>query len=248
MSTALSIADLPKVQKLVPGMHVYFTEAVFYKKGTRFIFQGDRHSLVKIIGAGLPGEVRVEILKSKGANPDPAGIQMCKQVGNILRGYECDECTRETVMKSGGHLVGIENGRKVELDTAEKGGMGVGSSHAEGGIKGDVAGIKKIEFERKEPVLVAGVSDDQNLYNYNGKKMRAIEIASDINQKNGGVSFSKGGQPGTNDNPIYFTGQEVILTAPVSDNKETYDFEGEKLTGLQIASRLNERNGGVKFA
>ena len=126
--------------------------------------------------------------------------------------------------------------------------MGVGASHAEGGIKGDVAGIKKIEFERKEPVLIAAVSNDQTLYNYNGKKMRAIEIASEINEKNGGVAFKLGGQPGTDQKPIYFTGQEVILTAPVSDNKSTSEFEGEQLTDLQIASKLNEKNGGVKFA
>lgn len=248
MINALSVSDLPKVRSLEPGVHVYFAESVFYRNGSRHVFQGERHSLVKIISNGLPGEVIVEVLKSKGANADPVGVHISKQTGNVLRGYECDECTRDTVMKAGGHLVGIENGKQVELNTAEKGGMGVGASHAEGGIKGDVAGIKNIEFERKEPVLVAGVSDDQTLYDYNGKKMRAIEIASDLNQKNGGVSFQKGGQPGTNDNPIYFTGQEVILTAPISDNKETYDFEGQKMTGLQIASRLNEKNGGVKFA
>lgn len=248
MENAISVADLPKVKSLVPGTHVYFTEAIFYRNNGRFEYQGLRNSIVKIISMGIPGEVMVEVVRSYGVNPDPIGIKISKQIGNVVSGYECDECTRDRVFKSGGVLQGIKNGKTVELTSADQGGMAVGSSHADGGIKGDVAGMKKIELEGKEPVLAPGVSSDTRMYDYNGKKMTAMEIASDINVKNGGVKFNLGGQPGTDGNPINFTGKEVIITKPVSTNKEQYDFEGQKMTGLQIVSKLNENNGGVKFA
>lgn len=248
MDNAVSIADLPKVKSLVPGTHVYFNEAIFYKANGRYAYQGLRQNMVKVVRMGIPGEVVVQVLRSTGVNPDPIGIEVSKQIGNVINGYECDECTRDRVFKSGGYLQGIKNGQKVELASADQGGMAVGASHKEGGIKGDVAGIKKIEFERKEPVLAPGVASDTRMYDYNGQKMTAMEIASDINVKNGGVKFNLGGQPGTDGEPIKFTGKEVIITSPVTDNKEEYEFEGQKMTGLQIVSRLNENNGGVKFA
>lgn len=56
------------------------------------------------------------------------------------------------------------------------------------------------------------------------------------------------GAVGTEGKPIEFEGEEIILTAPVASNNETYEFEGKKMTGREIASKINVDNGGVSFA
>ncbi len=65
-----------------------------------------------------------------------------------------------------------------------------------------------------------------------------------------GRKHSEGGIKAINKStgqPIEMESDEVVITAPaVKDNKK-HDFNGEKLTNLQILSRINESGGGVSL-
>jgi len=71
------------------------------------------------------------------------------------------------------------------------GGLTKGKSHAKGGIKMKVKSTgQNIEVEGGEGIINKYVMSDDKKYSYEGKKMTACEIASDLNQKTGnGVSF-----------------------------------------------------------
>lgn len=243
----VEINNLPRPTAINPGDNIFYEEDVFFKHGKKHRFAGKRQIAVAVIGAGIPGNVIVEILRCKGVNAFPKGAKIEKPVINLLRGFLINGFAEKINFKSGGHLEGVDgSGQKKVMDNADQGGMSVGSTHADGGIKGDVSG-KAIEFENKEPIITSKVNSDQKTYNFNGKQMAARQVLSEINVKNGGKSFADGGQAGTENKPVGFKGGEIILTAPVSDDKTEYDFEGKKMTALQIASHINENNGGVKM-
>lgn len=83
----------------------------------------------------------------------------------------------------------------------------------------------------------------------NGKKI-ITDNASDGGIGVGAKHVQGGidGVVGTNKHPVNFEGSEIILTAPVSEDKTLYEFEGKQMTPRQIASKLNVDNGGVSFA
>lgn len=50
------------------------------------------------------------------------------------------------------------------------------------------------------------------------------------------------------DKPIEVEANEVVITAPAVNDKDTHLFDGKKLTNRQILSRINQQGGGVSFA
>jgi hypothetical protein len=242
------INNLPRPTAINPGDQIFYEEDVFFKHEKRHVFAGKRKAVVRVIGAGIPGNFIVEIVRCKGVNAFPEGAKIEKPEINLLRGFLINDFKKNPSFKSGGHLEGVdEGGKKVALDSADRGGMSVGSTHADGGIKGKVAGSKDIEFENKEPVITSEVNNDSRVDTFEGKQMSPRQVLSEINVKNGGKAFAEGGETGTENKPVGFKGGEIILTAPVSDDQTQYDYNGRKRTALQIASEINERNKGVKI-
>ena len=149
-----------------------------------------------------------------------------------------------------------------------KGGLTKGPSHAKGGIKIEVGpGGKVIEVEGGEGVLNSVTMDSDALYEFNGKKLTACEIASELNQTDGnGVKFScedsdnlsineaidndpeflaskrnKGGK-------VKLIGGEGIVNKYVMAGDKKYKFQGKELTACEILSELNQVKGdGKKF-
>ena len=78
------------------------------------------------------------------------------------------------------------------LDFLAKGGLTKGKSHAKGGIELEVKSTgRKIEVEGGEGIINKYVMSDDELYEFEGKKKTACEIASTLNQTDGnGVKFS----------------------------------------------------------
>lgn len=88
---------------------------------------------------------------------------------------------------------------------------------------------------------VEGVKDGKKVAMDSGAK-GGMAVGS--SHKEGGIQ----GEVGTDGHKIEFEGSEIILTAPVSEDKTLYEFEGKQMTPRQIASKLNVDNGGVSFA
>lgn len=194
------IKSLPKPHKIVFNQHILFEDQVFKTTNGKAVFLGIRQTIARVIGPGIPGSARITILASDGVNPYPVGSIVEKPVANLLQGFDCNNHMKDGVLKlkSGGHLEGFQNGKKVILEDAEKGGIGKGSTHAEGGIKGTVGTNERpIEFEGEEIILTAPVASSTKKYEFEGQEMTGKQIASKINEDNGGVSFAKGGQPAT---------------------------------------------------
>ena len=149
-----------------------------------------------------------------------------------------------------------------------KGGLTKGPSHAKGGIKMEVGpGGDIIEVEGGEGVLNSITMDSDALYDFNGKKLTACQIASELNQTDGnGVKFScdnndnlsisegidremqelmekrnKGGK-------VKLVGGEGIINKYVMAGDKKYKFQGKELTACEILSELNQVKGdGKKF-
>jgi len=247
------LTDLRKPAKLNTGSLILFQEDVFFhvSNSEKPQFCGSRTTLAQVQEPGIIGYVIVKIIGSKGICALPAGVSLQKPIANLMRGYEMpSDVINNIYLKVGGHLEGIKDGEKVVLDDASKGGVSVGANHGpEGGIKGTVGTERRpIEFENKELILGEKVSEDKRVYSFEGQMITAKEVASRLNSLNGGVDFAEKGQDlGTPANPISFKGNEIILTAPVSEDKRVYSFEGQQMTAKQIASRLNSNNNGVSF-
>ena len=88
---------------------------------------------------------------------------------------------------------------------------------------------------------VEGVSDGKKVVMDSGAKGG---MAVGAKHTQGGID----GEVGTDKHRINFEGSEIILTAPVAEDKTLYEFEGKEMTPRQIASKLNVDNGGVSFA
>lgn len=191
---------LPKPSKIDFDNIIFCEEHVFVKNNGKTICLGVRQNVVKVIGTGIPGSAKIEVLYSIGSNPFPVGSRFDMQMPLLMQGYECSHLFDEGQMnekkfKEGGHLEGYVGNKKVALASADKGGIGVGATHEQGGIKGAVGTNQKpIEFEGKEIILTAPVAESGKKYNFNGQELTGKEIASKINQDNGGVAFDKGGQ------------------------------------------------------
>jgi hypothetical protein len=192
------VKSLPKPKKVENGSCILFEDSVFLMKNGKPVFSGIRQIVGRIVGEGIPGYAKVEVLSCAGVNPFPVGTRIEKPIPNLLKGHQFDHQVQDGILKlkSGGHLEGYSGNKKVALDTADKGGMSVGSRHSEGGIKGSVGTTERpIEFEGKEIILTAPVADNPKRYDFEGSQLTGKEIASKINQDNGGVSFERGGIP-----------------------------------------------------
>lgn len=218
--------DLVKPSSLSPEDIVLVQEDVFCKKNGRYVHAGVRVNLLKIKSPGIQGEATCEVLESFGINAYMPGVKIDRPVVNLLNGYSATaEIIERFSFKSGGHLEGVENGKPVKLDDAKKGGMSVGSKHSEGGIKGEVGTEQRpIEFEGEEIILTAPVASNPNKYEFEGQQMTGREIASKINQDNGGVSFADGGQ------------------ANCKCSGKMYKFGGDTFSDRDIIIRLNGNN------
>ncbi len=179
----------------VSDSFVVFVEDVFIKKNKKNVYLGRRVNSGQVVRDGIPGFLIIKIQHSSGVNPFPSGMEISRPVVNIMQrisfSIQFAESADTGSYRSGGHLEGQQDGESVQLDSAKKGGMSVGASHADGGIQGSV---------------------------------------------------------GTEQRPIEFEGEEIILTAPVASNPKKYDFDGQQLTGREIASKINVDNNGVAFA
>jgi hypothetical protein len=130
------------------------------------------------------------------------------------------------------------------------GGVSKGAKHGpEGGIKGVVGpGQRPIEVQDNEIHLPPQVEDDTRQYSFEGQRLSAKEIASRLNVENGGVKFADGGKLGTTDNPLHYSGNNIILKAEVLTDRTLHEFEGQMKTPREIASEISVKNGGLAFA
>lgn len=246
------IQQLPKPKTIKNGDHIYMEEPIFTDNNGKKDFLGIRQLVVKILGPSTQNYLSCEVTHCEGVNAFPVGAQIDRPYLNLKQGFECSEYLHGKILAAGGYITGYDkSGKKVTTDDATKGGMAVGASHAEGGIKGVVGGEKKIEIERKEPVITADVSTNPKKYSFNGKELTGKEVLSAINQENGGVPLADGGDlqnVGTDQRPLKFKGSEMIITSPVTSNPKKYNFNGKEMTGVEIASCINQDNGGLGFA
>lgn len=122
--------------------------------------------------------------------------------------------------KSGGALHN-EEGVK---DDAKEGGLFVGQSHANGGIKAyNVSTQQPIEVEGGEVIITKKAVDDGEKREFEGEMLTNKEILSRINESGGGVSFADGGE---------------IHGCGCSGKK--YNYGGETLEDYMIIKRMND--------
>lgn len=135
---------------------------------------------------------------------------------------------------------------KKETNNATKGGVLKGKPHSKGGIDGIVKQTgQRIETEGDEGVLAEATLNSDKIYNFDGKEMKAVEVASTINQLAGGVEIKEaGGKITDKQAPVIFDVGQAIITKPAMIDKTLHDFNGEKLTKIQILSRINQDVGG----
>lgn len=125
--------------------------------------------------------------------------------------------------KSGGALHN-EEGVK---DDAKEGGLFVGQSHADGGIKAyNVSTQQPIEVEGGEVIITKKAVDDGEKREFEGEMLTNKEILSRINESGGGVSFADGGQ---------------IHGCGCTGKK--YNYGGETLEDFMIIKRMNDAYG-----
>lgn len=174
---------------------------------------------------------------------------------------EYDRSIQETITnyKSGGYLVGEKDGKTIKHNNGDLGGVLVGKRHSEGGIKGiNKSTNQPIEVEGGEIEIGSNAIKSDRKNTLNGRTMTNREVLSKLNVDGGGVAFKNGGELSDNNrshkvikdgygNPIEYSGGEVILTRGAVSNPKRYEFNGEKLTTKEIASKINESGGGVSF-
>lgn len=212
-------------QSIKPGISLIYEEDVFVKNNEKMMLAGKRKIIAEVLEKSIQGCFIVKIIKSKGYNAFPAGVKITKPEGNLLRAFIIEQEHLDKInFKSGGHLEGTDaSGKKITLDNAAKGGMGIGSSHANGGIKAKVGTEERpIEFEGNEIILTKAVSDDTRQYDFNGKKMTAKQVASQLNVDNGGVAFADGGE----------------VPDKIKCSGKRYNFSGADMADHEIATQL----------
>ena len=247
-----SICQLPRVQKVEPGSLIFIQEDVFTRKEGRYKHAGIRKAVLRVVGPSeLPRYIKVQVVKSEGVNADPAGANLLKPYKNLLYGFDVSAMSEKASLATGGHLEGFDkSGKKVVTGDADKGGISIGAKHGpEGGIKGVVGAEKRnIEVQDNEIHLPPAVSADTRTYNFDGQQLTAKEIASKLNVLNGGVQFEQGGKLGTPENPLRYSGDNIILKAEVADDSTLHEFDGKQMTPREIASTISVNNGGLAFA
>jgi hypothetical protein len=141
----------------------------------------------------------------------------------LLKGGKMRELLLSHKYKSGGALHN-EEGVK---DDAKEGGLFVGQSHADGGIKAyNVSTQQPIEVEGGEVIITKKAVDDGEKREFEGEMLTNKEILSRINESGGGVSFADGGQ---------------IHGCGCSGKK--YNYGGETLEDFMIIKRMNDAYG-----
>ncbi len=122
--------------------------------------------------------------------------------------------------KSGGALHNAEGVK----DDAKEGGLFVGQSHANGGIKAyNISTQQPIEVEGGEVIITKKAVDDTEKREFEGEMLTNKEILSRINESGGGVSFADGGE---------------IHGCGCSGKK--YNYGGETLEDYMIIKRMND--------
>jgi len=141
----------------------------------------------------------------------------------LLKGGKMRELLLSHKYKSGGALHN-EEGVK---DDAKEGGLFVGQSHSDGGIKAyNVSTQQPIEVEGGEVIITKKAVDDGEKREFEGEMLTNKEILSRINESGGGVSFADGGE---------------IHGCGCSGKK--YNYGGETLEDFMIIKRMNDAYG-----
>ena len=141
----------------------------------------------------------------------------------LLKGGKMRELLLAHKYKSGGAL---HNDEGVK-DDAKEGGLFVGQSHADGGIKAyNVSTQQPIEVEGGEIIITKKAVDDGEKREFEGEMLTNKEILSRINESGGGVSFADGGE---------------IHGCGCSGKK--YNYGGETLEDFMIIKRMNDAYG-----
>jgi hypothetical protein len=153
-------------------------------------------------------------------------------------------------------------------DTLKDGGVVVGKRHSESDENGTGERFlvkstgQIVELEGGEGVLNTASMQSTKTFDFNGKKMTARQIASELNHKYGGVEFAKGG----NVNHVcgckskfYHGGElptatldsleggEAVVTVKTMESKDKYKFNGREMTPREVLSKINSEFGGKKF-
>jgi len=106
------------------------------------------------------------------------------------------------------------------------GGILVGKSHANGGIKAiNMSTGQPLEMQGGEVVITKPAVDDKKLYQFQGQLLTNRQILSKINESGGGVSFAE--LESDIPNEIYFNGNN-------------YEYGGEMLDDYEIAHRISK--------
>jgi hypothetical protein len=160
-----------------------------------------------------------DIRYEKGAHLEMS--QENESVPQILsKGGKMRELLLEHKYKSGGALQN-KDGLK---DDAKEGGLFVGHSHANGGIKAyNVSTQQPIEVEGGEVIITKKAVNDNEKREFEGEMLTNKEILSRINESGGGVSFANGGE---------------IHGCGCSGKK--YNYGGETLEDYMIIKKMND--------
>jgi hypothetical protein len=163
-----------------------------------------------------------DIRYEKGAQLDmPYTDEDAPQI--LSKGGKMRELLLSHKYKSGGALHNTEGVK----DDAKEGGLFVGQSHADGGIKAyNVSTQQPIEVEGGEVIITKKAVDDGEKREFEGEMLTNKEILSRINESGGGVSFADGGE---------------IHGCGCSGKK--YNYGGETLEDFMIIKKMNDVYG-----
>jgi len=158
----------------------------------------------------------------KGAQLDmPYTDEAAPQI--LSKGGKMRELLLAHKYKSGGAL----HNKEGVKDDAKEGGLFVGQSHADGGIKAyNVSTQQPIEVEGGEVIITKKAVDDGEKREFEGEMLTNKEILSRINESGGGVSFADGGE---------------IHGCGCSGKK--YNYGGETLEDFMIIKKMNDAYG-----
>lgn len=121
----------------------------------------------------------------------------------------------------------------------KKGGLFVGRSHADGGIKAiNVDTGQLIEVEGQEVIITKDAVNDPTKREFDGQMMTNKQILSKINQSGGGVSFEKGGE--TESNSCGCSGKKYKFGGELIPDYEIINLM-QKYTTLSSAAMNNAK-------
>jgi hypothetical protein len=166
--------------------------------------------------------------------------------------------------------IALKDMKKVETtDKLKDGGVVVGKRHSESDENGTGERFlvkstgQVVELEGGEGVLNTESMQSTKTFDFNGNKMTARQIASELNHKYGGVEFAKGGNVkhvcGCKSNKFYHGGElptatvdslqggEAVVTVKTMESKDKYNFNGKEMTPRKVLSKINREFGGKSF-